>query len=437
VFLAVFGGACAPRPPLVLLITIDTLRWDRLSLSGYPHETSPQIDALARDAVVFQKATSVAAWTRPAVASLLTGLDPLQHGALHWDRGLGDVETLAGRLQAAGWRTRAVTANPFLYDAGFERGFDVYQSLSGQDRWHVPARELNAAVMDAPLPEEPLLLYLHYLDPHDPYRPDATARAALVGPYEGSARGTMAYLREQLLARRMPVRPDDVRHVSDLYDAEIRTVDTAIGELVSWLRRQGAYEEAWVIVTSDHGEEFYEHGSWLHSFTLFEEQLRVPLIIKPPRSLGARTGLRDADVSLIDVVPTVLDGVGLTGADDLPGRSLMPILLGEAAEPGRVLFAIQPFADRVGRGATARASGFKWISVEGRYPHRDTPTDGECFDLSEDPGETRNRAAEALPECRALAEALAAWLATDAAEGAPLDVDAAVEERLRALGYVP
>jgi arylsulfatase A-like enzyme len=449
---ALLAGAAAcgrsDRPPDVVLIVVDTLRWDRLPLAGYPRPVAPRLAAFAAESVVFEEARAVASWTRPTVASILTGYSPRRHGALRYDEGLAAVPTLATRLGLAGYATRALVANNFLHEAGFERGFQQFDHLSLRRNWHVPGAEVTRAALAA-VPEAadaPLFLYVHYLDPHDPYRPDPHARRTLVRPYDGPVEGSMAFVRGRLLRGLHAVTDEDVRFLSDLYDAEIRSFDDALGALLDGLRDAGRYHDAWIVLTADHGEELHDRGGWLHSYTLYEEQLHVPLIVKPPRGLGVEPGRRRGLTSQLDVVPTLLDGLGLDpDAADGPaieGRSLLPVLRDpDVPLPDRILFAEQGFGrqeGRVGFGYSARRGALKWIEVDGEYSHHATPPGGECYDLEADPGERRNLARpDGAHPCAALAAAVNAWRRGARAEGVPLDLSQETEERLRALGYTP
>jgi arylsulfatase A-like enzyme len=225
-------------------------------------------------------------------------------------------------------------------------------------------------------------------------------------------------------------------------------VDTAVGALLDWLRETGRYDRSWVVLTADHGEEFQDHGGWLHSYTLYEEQLRVPLVIKPPRRLGVEPGRRDGPVSQVDLVPTFIEALGLAPDEDPAsrpeGRSLLPLLLGtatgaEGAE--RTVFSEQGFGRADGRprtGYTGRRGRLKWIQVDGEYSRIPTPPHGECYDLVRDPGESENLVRPDAPNpCEELAAAVEDWRALERSEGMSLEVPVETEERLRALGYTP
>lgn len=439
------GCGGSDRPADVVVIVIDTLRQDRLGYAGYPRPVSPRIDAFAQESVAFLRARAVAAWTKPTVTSILTGSTPQRHGVLRYNERLRSFPTLATRLRLAGHRTRAVVANPFLSQTGIERGFQTFENLSDGRGWHIPGDEVTDAALAAVPDDGPMLLYVHYLDPHDPYQPSAEAAAELVRPYDGPANGSIPFIRFQLLAGEYTPTPDDVAHVSDLYDAEIRTADAAVGRLLDGLRERGRYDDAWIVLTSDHGEELYEHGHWLHSYTLYEHQLAIPLIVKPPRRLGIAPGTRFAPVSQIDVVPTLLEGLGLPpdpAVERPEGRSLLARMRdGDAGgDDDRVLFAEQGFGSKDGRtgmGFSARQADLKWIELEGEYPHQPRPPEGECYDLATDPGEQRNLAGGAAHPCAALAGQVQAWRRQERAEAEVLDLPEETEAQLRALGYTP
>ena len=436
------GSGCrgSKEPPPVVLIVIDTLRWDRLSLSGYVRPTSPKIDRFAADAVVFERAFAPASWTRPSVAALLTGLDARKHGAVHWDEGLGPVETLAENLARAGYRSQAWITNPFLKGGGFDRGFDRFEKLCLGRGFGVTGAEVTALVMAEAVVGPATLNWIHFIDPHDPYQPSEAARADLVRPYAGTASGETRFVRGPLMSGEFLPSAEDVGYLSDLYDAEIRTVDQAVGKLLDWLRSTGAYDRALVVLTSDHGEEFREHGGWLHGFTLYEEQIHVPLIIKPPSSLGAAVGRHSQPVSLLDVVPTVLEIASLPLPEGLDGRSLVPDLLGRPSPPPspRTIFALEPLAGRdgpTGMAYAGRSNGLKWIEVDGRYPGREAPPFGECYDLGADPGEQRNLANAERGPCAELARRVGSWRGGGVEAGEPLRLEPGERERLRAIGY--
>ncbi|HUP22330.1 MAG TPA: sulfatase [Thermoanaerobaculia bacterium] len=286
-------GGPRPARPDVVLVVIDTLRADHVGAYGYARDTTPRLDALfAARGTLFERAYAQAPWTLPSAASYLTGRHP---GELQRSRAAGvvipdDVPTLAERLRAGGYRTAAFVANPTLFPAaGFDRGFDTW--------WLPPARVESLArpagdVVERAAPwleahagaEEPFFLYLHFIDPHDPYSsPDTSGeRSPFLPDYGGRLTGHdvhALYLGHQALAEGEAEAAADRAQITALYDSEIAWVDRALGELVDQLPPEVVRETLW-IVTSDHGEELHERGGWKHGHTLYDEQVRVPLLVR-------------------------------------------------------------------------------------------------------------------------------------------------------------
>ncbi|MHC4845367.1 MAG: sulfatase, partial [Planctomycetota bacterium] len=347
------GCSEAPAHPNILLITVDTLRADHLSLAADPADsarpTSPRLDALAADGVVFLAAASPRAKTTPAIASLMTGLYPHEHGVRDLTSTLpGDVPVLAEALRRAGYATGAIIGNTVLRRelAGLDRGFDLWvQDLpqtQGVPPDDVPQRiadsltdgALSALGLDGGPgdlgADRPWFLWLHYMDPHGLYDPPSGHRL-----FE---RDEPEYLpsppdvarpahRQWVAGYNVPdaaITPDgavDVAVVRDLYDGEIHFADAEIGRLLDRLADAGRLDDTLVVVTSDHGESLGEHDYWFeHGRYAYEPTTRVPLILRLPAGhadADAR-GARSGTVSLVDLAPTLLD---LVGADPLPGAS--------------------------------------------------------------------------------------------------------------------
>jgi arylsulfatase A-like enzyme/Flp pilus assembly protein TadD len=390
-----------PRAPVVL-VSIDTLRADRLPAYGYTKGRTPALDALAREAVVFEEAVSPCPLTLPAHASLLTGLWPPRHGVRD-NVGFtlaSDRATLASRYRAAGRPTgAAVSAFVLRASTGIAAGFDQYDDALTVD---AAVSALGAQQRDGAVAVESLLgwigprakqaffAFLHLYEPHTPYTP-----------------------------------PERHRGLAHPYDGEIAYADELVGRLLDGLRRSGAYDDAIVIVTSDHGEALGEHGESEHGFFLYRETLRVPLIVRLPG--GRRGGTRVAGLAqLVDVPATLLDLAGLD-AGGLDGRSLREAL-GTGRLEARTAYA-ETFYPRFHFGWSelvgARDERFSFV----RAPRP------ELYDWKADPGETRNLAGER----EAAAAGMDAWLGRalgGAAAPTPAAVPGEVQEALRALGYV-
>lgn len=360
---ALFAG-CAPRagrapdgPLNVVVVLVDTLRADRLSLYGYQRETSPNIDRFAAErGVVFRHAWANAGCTYPSVNSLLTGRQPQRILARMAEVGLAippEMPTLAERFAAAGWSTGAISASSVVRatpskvnrQGGFDRGFGFFDE-SCHERGAACVNGRATAALDR-LPE-PFLLYLHYLDPHSPYRPPEWAERPYSAASASAARGWARRGEPWKIQRKLyrgetgnEFGPGDVRHLADLYDDEIRYFDARFAELLAELERRGLRERTILAFVSDHGEELFEHGHWAHCGDLaFETVLATPFVLAVP---GLPAGERQAPVSNVDLAPTLLELAGI-GADPelFDGASLAPLLRsGTDGDAARVVFAAQ------------------------------------------------------------------------------------------------
>lgn len=387
-------AGCAPaEQDNVVLVVIDTLRRDHLPTYGYPRQTAPFLDRLAREGAVLD-GVSPTSWTKPATASLLTGLHPLSHQAIgRLDALPAEAETLAERLQAEGYRTLGVSANGWISSAfGFEQGFDNLMLLDSEGSAEAVNRALFPALKDlAP----PYFLYVHYIDPHAPYDP-ATAWDGGDLPAPLRAQGPVSV--ESLDAFSDHPRPAEfMARARDLYDGEIRGADRGLEQLVGELERRGLMKNTILVVTSDHGEELEDHGRMSHGLSLYEEVVRVPLVIHAPHRIAA--GLRGGLASLLDVVPTLQDLLDLPAGGELDGVSLAGRLAGRRGRGGaqegapekeeRPLLFHLDHMDGVGLALTR---GHDKLLL-GRLPYHK-----EIFDLGSDPGELRNRFEQGDPK---------------------------------------
>ncbi len=302
------------QPPCVIIYLVDTLRPDHLDPYGYDGATSPRLAAFARDAVLFRRAYSPSSWTKPAVASIMTSLYPLEHGAMEKRDRLSDrTTTAAERFRAAGFETAAFVSSPWIIPAfGFDRGFehfDVVTHNGGVKGTQAPQifDALESFWKDRSA-DKPLFLYIHTKEPHAPYAPPARYR-------RGEQPGENAMMEKDVTAG---TRDEAIA----LYDGEIRYNDDYFGRLLDLLAADSLYDRSVIVYTADHGEEFLEHGDTGHGKRLWEELVRVPLLIKFPGERGGGSAVDDP-VSLLDILPTLLDaaGVPLTG-DSLSGRTL-------------------------------------------------------------------------------------------------------------------
>jgi arylsulfatase len=345
----------------VVIYLIDTLRADHIGAYGYPKETTPVLDAFAKEAAVFERAYAQASWTRASVGTLLTGLYPSRHGAVRREHRLSaEVATLPGLLREAGFTTAGFTSNPNLLPLfGFDRGFDTFRDVNSGSM-STRAENVHSAVFEYldTAPEAPLFLYIHTLDPHHPYDPPPPFDTRFVASEDSTAL-------EMTIAR---------------YDGEIAYNDREFGTLLERLRIEGIYDETYLVVLSDHGEEFMEHGRSGHGMTLFQEQLHVPLMIRFPAARHA--GKRIATpVRAVDLMPTLLGELDVPVPAGIDGQSLSGLLDGTETAYQPVHFAEQDVDQHM---LTSLVEGDRKIIRR----HRPTPLRGvELYDLSRDPGE--------------------------------------------------
>jgi arylsulfatase A-like enzyme len=405
----------------VVLVSLDTLRADHLGCYGYERPTSPRIDAFASESFLFADAVSQSAWTRPAHASMLTGLHPREHGIVTMLKTAvlsADASTLPARLSAAGYRTAAFTGGANMAaEFGFDNGFDVYRSPGRRIENHLPhIRKWLGRIGD-----DPFFLMVHGFDPHRPYKSEPVDRRALgLGPVP--ARGiNRACTETKSKAQMAPFVAE--------YDAAVHRGDRGFGALLDLLRERGLYERTVVVLTSDHGEEFLEHGRCFHIRTLYREVVRVPLIVRVPGAEPARiAGVVPASVA---IAPTVLELVGARGRS-FPGPSLLPAMVAGAAS---FPFVVSETGSRVGPQGYGRVRAI--TSDTEKLVHWIDQDRVEYYDLQADPFETIPAAGG--PRADAMMARLQRWESTHARRLHATNARAVpehVQRALKALGYV-
>jgi len=413
-----------PRGPNVLLIVVDTLRADRCSFAGYSRATTPRLDEFARDAVVFRNAWSPTCWTPPAHATLFTGLRPESHGLMDGNRRFLPPEsnTLAERLSAAGYDTFACVNNPLLREVpGMFQGFDEVSFP-----FHEARREPNAEVT-SPLAVEELLAriaksttsgnrffaFANLYEPHADYAPPVRMAAPFVAQRDPELVtkvrlvSMLDRVQHSLGGDRLP--PYVVETMSDLYDGEVATADRSVGNLLDGLAELGVLDDTLVIVTSDHGEGFDEHGRLEHMHHLHSEVLRIPLMVRLPDLFDGGVAHDDV-VRLEDVTATVAEVCNLAAEEPLDGLSLT------ADIPGRVARAaigespiVFDMARRYVPGHREDIADAACSAVDGRY-HLIQYSDRsvELYDLVADPSEANDVSGD-QPQVVATLRALLPW----------------------------
>jgi arylsulfatase A-like enzyme len=443
---AVVRNEPAAGAPNIILISIDSLRADHLHSYGYARATSPNLDALASEGTSFETVISPTSWTLPAHMTLLTSLPPEKHGVItNRFRLSSAIPTLPERLQRSGYATAGFVSATYLDGLfGFSRGFDEYDDytllrVAGEKSRRAMTAHLVAnraidwldarAKQPATAARQPFFLFLHFFDVHYDYNPPPPYSRMFDRAYHGRSTGELDEIRPG-------AAPRDVDHAVALYDGEIAWVDANIGRILARLRAQGLDRNTIVAVTADHGEEFLDHGQAGHFKTLYDEVVRVPLIVRYPGHVAA--GRRVAgQVRLMDVGPTLfsLAGVRLPRPHiETAARSLACFVRPAAAKP---VPALPAFGDLQGEIASLRTADAKLI--RNLRTHEE-----EFYDLASDPRERHNvePASDAggdphHDEVAALRAMLEQWRAsnrTTEADAATLDEED--KAGLKSLGYM-
>jgi len=432
------GGEDPAARPNVLLIAVDTLRADKLGCYGSDLGATPRIDALAAESVRFEHAYAHAPWTLPSFASLFTSRYPPQHGAggfIGSFTGLSeDQRTLAECFRDAGYATGSVVNVDFLTETfGMTQGFDHVDFEIYPDNVRVrPADRTTDAALAwlEEAREGPFLLFVHYFDPHMVYAPPPEFRARFAAPQDRAPGGWTFGTRAQIVAEwqgRVALDEGIIRRAEKLHHGEIAHTDQQVGRLLDGLRELGLSRDTIVLFTSDHGEEFWDHGGFAHGHTLYEEQVRVPLLLSWPGRLEPRSV--PATIGQVDVAPTLCEMTGVAPDPQFAGRSLAPYF-DDPNGPDRAVLHVGNFWGPPWLGW--QEGGYKLVVPPDRSQ--------ELYDLRRDRAE-QNDVATAMPDhLRALRETLDLALQTleaqAAGEGDSPKLTPEQEERLRALGYL-
>lgn len=425
------------RPTNLMVVLIDTLRADKLG--PYDPDTrvrTPGLDAFVRNATTFARAHSQENWTKPSVATLLSGLMPWEHTATQHESVVPRaVEMLPELLKAQGFQTGSFIANGYVSDRfGFDQGWDSYRNYIREGR-RTHAEYVAGDVLawlDRRDTDKPFFLYVHTIDPHVPYRPPDEDLALYGDP---NYRGVVDFSRDHTLLEnvkrgRVRMNDRDRAHLEALYDGEITYHDRHFRSILDGLDRRGVGESTMVVITSDHGEELFDHGSVGHGHSVYEELLHVPLFVKLP---GATPRRIDRSVGLVDVMPTILEAFGLPIPGNLAGKSFLDELRGGGR--GLQRGTVSAFMDH---WRTLNVGRWKLVERPGRAP--------ALYDLDRDPDEANDLSEQRPLVRRWLRGLLGIRLAESADEGTAerprrrpaaerTVIDEETAAQLRALGY--
>lgn len=435
--------------PNIIFIMADALRIDHLTAYGYTKNQLPAIESLAADAMVFTQHFAQSSWTKPQAATLLTSLYPSTHATYLKPHVLPDkIETLAEVLKKTGYATAGITSNINLSPVfNFQQGFDYYRYLAPDYFFYARESSSKLCVYDvlrlvrerffsqkkyvghyyqdarvvteqacawlAKAKEASFFLFLHYMDPHDPY---------FAHPYNGEAVARLS----------QPNPPAELAgYMRGLYDQDIAYLDESLGQLFGFLKQNGLYDNTLILFTADHGEEFNDHGGWWHGTTLYDEVIHVPLLVKLPGNKGSGTR-NERIVQSIDLAPALIEAAGGTVPAAMQGRSFL------AEKDFQVLpvFSEEDHENNVIK--SLRIFPWKLIITREGSPRMAAPV--QLFDLEHDPAETRNLAGahpDVVQRLRVQLDAISAQARAHAyAASAHQPLDQATQSRLKALGYV-
>ncbi len=438
-FLAVTAAECGDHDNggwNLLVFTLDTTRADHLGCYGYKRETSPHIDAVAREGILFEDCLSCSSITPVSHATIFTGMYPYHHGlrSMHGSENLvmnHDVVTLAGILRENGYTTAAfVSAFPVSRRYGLDRGFKTYDEKfqckfpqravgkegmvdTGTCQRRADATTRKALEWLSEHKEERFFVWVHYFDPHDPvllppeqYRPEM----------ELSRSNTKEYIRR-------------------VYDGEIRFMDSELGRVLDWLRKEGLYEKTLIVIVADHGEGLGDHDFWTHGI-LYQEQILLPLIFRVP---GGKSKTISSRTRSIDILPTVLDLLEVSDRQPRDGKSLLPAMRRKSGIKDRTAYAESQneFTMHVMGREYKKDVLYSFIEGDYKYILNVTGAGEELYNLAEDPAEKTNLAGQEKHHSRkqALKEELMQRMKISPASPPLDDASPEVLQKLKSLGY--
>jgi arylsulfatase A-like enzyme len=419
------------EPHPIIIIDIDTLRADHLGCYGYERDTSPKIDALCEESAVFEWAFGAAPNTLPSQATLLTSLHPGRHGMFEpTDRLPEEATTLAEVMAEAGFTTAAFAdGGPLSSMFGFDQGFQLFDSKRGGLERSGP--KIFEWVREHA--EENFLLFIHTYDVHSPYAPPEPYRSMFIDDLESPTPGfepttaRLTEVRDSIFTDDpRPLSPSDLAYSVALYDGGIRYVDTWIGQFLEVIGELGLLDRATLVIVSDHGDEFQEHGSVGHA-KLYSTVTHIPLIIRPPGGIKAQRV--PEIVAGVDFMPTLLDLLGIAPPAEAQGRSLVPILEGKNAGLSIAFGESNYFGRR------------RFVAFEDfRLLYSEQHGERELYRFKEDPHEVQDLSATQEEWVARLHKGAVGFRqeleASSLASDGKVELTTEMEQQLRALGYI-
>jgi len=449
---ALRAGFMLPAKKNVILIVLDTVRADRLGCYGNEENITPEIDRFAQEAVVFNNAFSHAPWTLPSIASIFTSRYPSGHGAGgllgKFKKLSADNVTLAEVMQRNEIATGAITNVMFLGKKfGMTQGFDLVDEFLPTSNTHMRKATLTTEAALNWLRRnrnEQFFLFVHYFDAHLVYDPPKKFRKQFADPRDRESEEFLFGEISQIVSMRrrgLSLGREKIARLEKLYNAEVAYVDSEVGNLLGSLKQLGLDDNTVVVITSDHGEEFLEHGGFEHGHTLYDELLRVPLIIRDPDNVAAGDGGSknqgvnnkppqvSTSVRLIDIAPTLCELAGIGISEAFKGKSLAGLLHG-GTEPSRPVLS---------EGNMWGPGGAAWRQGTWKLIRQDTVPEEQLFNIVSDPGERNNVAQKDLVQARTMTHELSLAVQANTlsrSRGKAAQLNPEEIERLRSLGYM-
>ncbi len=432
------------QKPNIVIVTIDTLRADHLGCYGYRKPTSPRIDQIGSRAIFFEKALSQTPQTLPSHTSIFTGMHPRTHKSITHESVVDEnLNTLAEILKHKGYRTAAFVSSHVLdsrlnLDQGFDLYWELHKAKEDRERQLGQEQEIDFTT-DAVLnwlrskAREPFMLWVHWFHPHRPYNPPPEYRKRFTG--ENRYRNiTESDFLTKVWREKIELPQSDVDYIIGCYDGEVAFSDKQIGRLLDELSSRGLLKNTIIVITSDHGEILYEHEYYFgHDIALYDQCLWIPLIILGPGILSQPKRIPDV-VESIDIMPTLLDLVGIEKPKEIEGRSLLPLI--EKGSPSQVEYFFSetfPFPEKGLPHHAVRTASHKliWRETEGQIVK-------EFYDLIEDPGEKTNRFSSEDRLAAQLDSVLTSWISKGGLRPAPIPtaLEAGRYKILKSLGYL-